>query len=373
MSSLSAQAPRPQTPGDRRIPCQGAYHRPFSRKRVRGRVLGRAHPRPAPQRRRDPGGQQERALGPPRRRRRQGVRAPLRGGQGEEAGRHQAQAGAEAGRRALSRHRRGSRGGIDRLAPARGPGPAQAGAGQAHGVPRDHRRGHPAGPRQHPRARRPAGRRPGGPSHPRPALRLRGLARAVAQGAAEAVGRTGPERRHPDPGGAGAGPDAVPDGVVLERGGHVREAGHNPGLRRHPRHPRRHPPGHRQGLRRVGQPAEGLDPGPARPRGGDGPGRPPGRGRLRRAVGGREALPAQPVPAVHDVHPPAGGRSQAALHRPAHHVDRPAAVRERLHHLHAHRQHVAVGDGGVRCPAAGGRAVRARRTSPRRPVATRRR
>ena len=140
-----------------------------------------------------------------------------------------------------------------------------------------------------------------------------------------------------------------------DRRGHVRQAGQ-------PRRAsaatlvaaRRHPPGHRQGLRRVGQPAEGrrsscsTRPAPTRA------GRPPGRCRLRRPLGGREALPAQPVPAVHDVDPPAGGRPQAALHRPAHHVDGPAAVRERLHHLHAHRQHVAVGDGGDRRPAPGG-------------------
>ena len=94
--------------------------------------------------------------------------------------------------------------------------------------------------------------------------------------------------------------------------------------------------------------------------GGRGPGRPPGRRRLHRAVGRGEALPAQPVPAVHDVDPPAGGGPQAALHRPAHHVDRPAPVRERLHHLHAHRQHHPVGDGGRRRPAPGGRALRPR-------------
>jgi DNA topoisomerase-1 len=67
---------------------------------------------------------------------------------------------------------------------------------------------------------------------------------------------------------------------------------------------------------------------------------------------------AQAVRAVHDLHAAAGGRPQAALLRPAGHADRPAAVRERLHHLHAHRQQQPVGDGGQRRPPAGPRALR---------------
>ncbi len=57
-------------------------------------------------------------------------------------------------------------------------------------------------------------------------------------------------------------------------------------------------------------------------------------------------------------HPAAGGRPQAALLRPARHADRPAAVRERLHHLHAHRQQQPVGDRRQRRPPAGPRPLR---------------
>ena len=62
---------------------------------------------------------------------------------------------------------------------------------------------------------------------------------------------------------------------------------------------------------------------------------------------------ARPRGAVHDLDLAAGGGPQAALRRPPHHAGGPAAVRERLHHLHAHRQHHAVGDGPHR-----GRATR---------------
>jgi DNA topoisomerase I len=46
--------------------------------------------------------------------------------------------------------------------------------------------------------------------------------------------------------------------------------------------------------------------------------------------------------AVHHLHAAAGGRAQAALHRAAHDAGGAAALRERLHHLHAHRQHEPV-------------------------------
>ena len=81
---------------------------------------------------------QGRGLGSARRRRRQRVQAALRGGPGEEVTGRQVEAAGEAGERGLPRHRRGPRGRVDRLAPARG---ARApGAGQADGLPRDHHR-----------------------------------------------------------------------------------------------------------------------------------------------------------------------------------------------------------------------------------------
>ena len=68
---------------------------------------------------------------------------------------------------------------------------------QADGVPRDHQGRDPGGHEQHPRARHRARRRAGDPPHPRPPLRLRGLAGALAQGRARALRRSRAVRRHP--------------------------------------------------------------------------------------------------------------------------------------------------------------------------------
>ena len=62
----------------------------------------------------------------------------------------------------------------------------------------------------------------------------------------------------------------------------------------------------------------------------------------------------------------AGGEPQARLQRVLDDVGGPAAVRERLHHLHAHRLHDALGDGDQRGPHPGPRPVR-RGVHPRRP------
>ena len=93
--------------------------------------------------------------------------------------------------------------------------------------------------------------------------------------------------------------------------------------------------------------------------------RPPaGRGaagpRPDRRVGRGEAVHAQAVRAVHDLDAAAGGRPQAALLRRPHDAQRAAALRERLHHLHAHRLDDAVRVGHRRGPRAGPRAVRRR-------------
>ena len=65
----------------------------------------------------------------------------------------------------------------------------------------------------------------------------------------------------------------------------------------------------------------------------------------RSAVRTVETKPYTPPPgrAVHHLDPAAGGRPQAALLRAADHAGRPAALRERLHHLHAYRLDRAVG------------------------------
>ena len=59
--------------------------------------------------------------------------------------------------------------------------------GQADGVPRDHRAGHPGRRRGPARPGQRPGRRAGDPPHPGPALRLRGQPGAVEEGRAEAV------------------------------------------------------------------------------------------------------------------------------------------------------------------------------------------
>ena len=128
---------RGQAPGHRRIARQGPHHRGSARDGIRGRVLGRPHPGPAPTGRRDPHRLQGRGLGAPGRRRRQRVQAPVRGGSGEEVGRGPAQVPAGGGERGLPGHRRGPRGRVDRVASDRGA--LAPGADQAHGLPRDHR------------------------------------------------------------------------------------------------------------------------------------------------------------------------------------------------------------------------------------------
>ena len=88
------------------------------------------------------------------------------------------------------------------------------------------------------------------------------------------------------------------------------------------------------------------------------PAGPPRERGLRGPQRRQPALHPQALRAVHDQHPAAGGRPQAALLRAAHDADRPAAVRERPHHLHAHRLGQPVGDGDHRGPAAGPRPLR---------------
>ena len=141
-------------------------------------------------------------------RRRQRLRGLLRRRQRQEEEGRRAQAAAQAGRRALPRHRRGPRGRGHRVAPPRDAPAARP--GQADGVPRDHPRGDPARRHRHPRARhRPRGR-PGDAPHPRPPLRLRGVAGAVAQGPPGPVRRPRAVRRHPAGRRARARADGVP-------------------------------------------------------------------------------------------------------------------------------------------------------------------
>ena len=92
-------------------------------------------------------------------------------------------------------------------------------------------------------------------------------------------------------------------------------------------------PGHRAGRRPARRPAHGV---------------------LRRT----EALHPAAVRAVHDLDAAAGGGPQAALLLRAHDEHRPAALRERLHHLYAHRLDHAVAVGHHRRAQPGPPALR---------------
>ena len=148
------------------------------------------------------------------------LHAVLRRSARQEEPHRQAQGPAQGRRRALPRHRRGPRGRGHRLAPPRR---AEAeGAGAPDGVPRDHQGGDPGGRREPARDHRRPRRRPGDPPHPRPAVRLRGLAGAVEEGHVRAVGR--PRAVGGDPAGRRprARADGVPHRVVLGPRGHLR-------------------------------------------------------------------------------------------------------------------------------------------------------
>ena len=89
---------------------------------------------------------------------------------------------------------------------------------------------------------------------------------------------------------------------------------------------------------------------------------------VRRALGRVQALPPLALRAVPHHDAAAGGLPQARLERLGDDVGGPAALRERLHHLHAHRLHHAVRRRAVTAARdAGPRAVR-RGVPPRRPA-----
>ena len=265
------------------------------------------------------------------------------------------------------------------MAPPRGVEPP--GPGPADGVPRDHPRRHRAGDRRAPRARPAPGRRAGDAPHPRPPLRLRDEPGPVEEGGAEAVGRSGPERGHPSRRRTGAGQDALPASLVLGRRGHLR-AGRRSGrrccgsnLRRDPRRPRRQPPGDRARLRRD----RGAHPRRRRARRGrrSRAGGRPRRGGAGRPFGRAQALPPPASGSVHHLDAPAGGRAQARHGRQAGHGHRSAAVRERLHHLHADRLDDALREcrhhrtdphpGNLRPPVRAGRSPHLREQGEERP------
>ncbi len=96
----------------------------------------------------------------------------------------------------------------------------------------------------------------------------------------------------------------------------------------------------------------------------------PGARRRHGPLGAGEALHPPAGRAVHDLDPAAGGQPQAALLQQARDERGAAAVRERLHHLHAHRLDDAVRGRAERGPRPGPRAVRRPATCPTRRGAT---
>ena len=247
---------------------------------------------------------------------------------------------------AVPGHGRGSRGRGHLVAPPRSP--EAEGAREADGVPRDHPLGHRARRGQPPGHRLRAGRRGRDPAHPRPALRLRGVAGAVAAGEPWPVGGAGAEPLDPPHRPARAGAHGLRGRRLL---GHRRPDGHGTGVHRHPRRGRRHQGGHRQGLR-FRRPALRQRRG-ARRGGRPRAGRRADRAGPRRPLGRGAAVPVVAQGAVHDVDAPAGGRAQAPpVGRPGH-APGPGPLRAGLHHLHAHRRHGPVRRGRRRGPVVG--------------------
>ena len=338
---------------DRGVEGQGRHHRRLPRPRP---IHGQAQcgPRARPPLGGEAGaqGDHQPAGPPPRDRRRRPLPAGLHRPREQEARGGRAQGRAQGRERALPRDRRGPRGGGHLVAPARG---AQAqGAGQADGVPRDHPRSDRRGHRQLARPRHEAGGGPGGPAHPRPPRGLRGVERRLPSHRTRHVGGARAERRHPSRRRPRAGAHGVPLRFVLGPRGHLPPAGRHrrrrwSGLPGHPGRARRPPPRARSRLRRRHRRAQGRRAGRAprrgrRPR----PRRPPRRRALHRRVGRHEAVHGAPEGAVHHVDAAAGGGPQARLQRRPHDEHRPGALRAGPHHVHAYRQHLAVGAGGAR-------------------------
>ncbi len=178
------------------------------------------HIRDLPERASDIPKEQTGAVRRARRRDRRRVRALLRRRPGQEARGRRPEAQAEGRRRAAARDGRGPRGRGDRLASP--PGAQAEGADAPDGLPRDHQGRDRGGARQPALRGRGAGRLAGDTAYPRPALRLRGLARALEEGDAAAVGRSRPVRRDPARRRARARADGLRLRRLLGHRGHVR-------------------------------------------------------------------------------------------------------------------------------------------------------
>ena len=199
----------------------------------------------------------------------------------------------------------------------------------------------------------------------------------MEEGAATAVRRPGAVRGDAHRRRARAGAHGVRRGVLLGSHRHLQPGGggHHRGavvVRGHARRHRRIEAGLRSRLRPE-------RPAPQRRHRGARRGRRPFAGRvtrrslLRGAVGRSEALPTQAGGTVHHLDLPAGSGTQAAHVVGDGHACRAGPVREGLHHLHADRQHDAVGDGGLGSPDTSSARSTAPSTCPTRRVPTPRR
>ena len=297
-------------------------------------------------------------MGAPRRRRCRRVPSALHRRPGQEETRRRAEEALEERGRALARDRRRPRRRSDRLASARG---AEADRSRAaHGLPRDHEGRDQPRARRDARDRRASCRRAGDAPHPRPPLRLRGLARSLeedhprALGGTRAVGRDAARRR------ARARADGVQRRKLVGHRCHLRSGV----VPRAPRLTRRQAPRARARLRQRRQAEDRRRAAARRGR----CARPRAAARavvVQRHPRRAEAVLAPAEPAVHDVDAAAGGEPQAPLLRADDDAHRAAPVRERLHHLHAHRLDDAVRVRAHRRAQPGARPVR-RRLRPRR-------
>ncbi len=244
---------------------------------------------------------------------------------------------------------------------ARPRGPEPAGAGEAHGVPRDHAERDPRSAREPARARHEARRSARRPAQARPHRRLGDVARAVARVRAWSgrVGRTRAERRRAHGRRARAGAHALPFGAVVRPRGNVpcrrrqfRCRG-DATLPRLARRARRQAP--RRGPRLRPRDRSDCDGArerrrPARRGTGRGSGQPAARRRLPRHQHRVRPLHREAARTLHHVDPAAGVGPQAPLHGFPHDGGGPTALRARVHHLHAYRQHEPVGAGRRRRP-----------------------
>src|SRR5687768_4678272 len=172
-----------------------------------------------------------------------------------------------------------------------------------------------------------------------------------------ALRRTGAVGGGQTPGSPGAGAARIPSRGLLGPQGPA--GAQESGVRCRPGRPQGRPDRHRQGLRRKDrQTHRRQQGGPAGRAGRRGPAGPAVQkalaGRLQRGKAGYS--PARRT--LHYLDASAGSQPQASALRPGHHAGGPEPVRERLHHLHAHRLGASLGPGHHRLARMRGAALR---------------